>query len=338
MPQNSRSRKLVEEGRPILVRGHIEIDGENSKSPTLVFSAKLRAVRMVWFSWHETVCWVVQLLSKCGKNIGCSALWRRQKRSLTSLHELFVVTYAFGKSAFGHPYSIMEFVDGKPAKAWAITSPSFQERFDVWQLYSRGLSYLYQRGELHGDPYLGNVIIRKNGGSKALSGIAIKIADAGTSTIWSARTGFARRESRLVYESANRLLGDLEMKKLIKSFPQIPPEGVIAIVNSFLEVVAYLGHRDIYYRPEFPSAVCALIFANPVYDLDQLLRLVAATPGIRLKSMISCINEKFDTSSRGNNAPSDALTATARAAYEAMRREFLVDSRRTPRAGGADQA
>jgi serine/threonine protein kinase len=308
------------------VQGQIVIEGRNIEFPDVSFLHEIAAgANAVVFAAHDKLL-NRPIAIKIWNARGASRSQLESQKIANISHPLFVVTHRFGRSDTGEPFAIMEFIDGVSAKVWLKKKPPLTERLLVWSLYSRALSHLYSRGVLHGDPHLGNVLVFRNEdhGSDR-DGIRIKVADTGTSAFWSSRSDFLRRESRLIVEVTSRLFHDQRIKKVLPVTKHDSPRTLVRVVTAFSTVVTYLNvDVDWDRRGSVASIIAEQVVENPVFDLDELLKYVAACPGTTTNRLINRLNETLDRKPTDDEDWPEELTEKTRASYARKRLDFMA--------------
>src|ERR1700722_3630589 len=150
-------------GRPTLVQDHIEIEGRELEFRDVSFLYEIAAgANGVVFAARDELL-DRRIAIKIWNVRGAVRSQLETQKIANISHPLFVVTHRFGRSKNGAPFVFMEFIDGESAKAWLEKGPALTERLAVWKLYSRALRHLYEKGVLHGDPHLGNVLVFHDG-------------------------------------------------------------------------------------------------------------------------------------------------------------------------------
>lgn len=144
-----------------------------------------------------------------------------QKLSKFSNSPLFVYVHRFGMSE-GFPYAVMELVNGETGKEHIKRTPyDFWINYSIWRMLFFSLFPMYEKGILHGDPHLGNILIINDShriyegyqkdritteydSKRELKQVGIKITDFGTSAFREEKS-FEIREKKVILETAKRL-------------------------------------------------------------------------------------------------------------------------------------
>lgn len=76
-------------------------------------------------------------------------------------HPAIARIYDAGRSAEGHPWFAMEYVDGQPLDSWCrAQAPSLRQRVELLVALARGVEHAHQRGVLHRDLKPSNVLVQ----------------------------------------------------------------------------------------------------------------------------------------------------------------------------------
>jgi serine/threonine protein kinase len=175
-----------------------------------------------------------------------------EARKLASLsHPNLLPIYGLGV-ADKTVFATMELVRGNTLAEWLLDSHSKDERWDAWNQYFRGMSFIYERGLLHGDPHTSNVLVS---GDRGLSGSmnTIKIADMGTSALWHDKRKFSAREADILLETVGRLYSEVN----IADYAQFPADLHPAIVLKACNAFVRLANLDSDTQPS--SAHCMML-------------------------------------------------------------------------------
>ncbi len=220
MSNASAYRKVSEATRPQLLDGAVLVGKDVRRIPgyRLVRELGVGANAVVFEAEDEAL----------GRRVAVK-IWNargvaRAKDETTKIanlaHPQIVSTFQFSE-VDGHPYAVMELIRGTTAKEWLRGKPSVDARVLVWTLYSKALRYIHDRGVLHGDPHLGNLLVfsdNENAYGHATpygeERISVKLADTGTSRVWTSRRNFVRRETAVIYESARKLFSDQKVASI----------------------------------------------------------------------------------------------------------------------------
>lgn len=206
----------------------------------------------------------VKIWYKTGEKVREGAIG--EVRKLASLkHPLFVTVYQMDV-VNTTPYATMEFLSGPSIKEWLKKNnfdrsageslfnhilnhqKGIQQRCNFWFLYSGGLRYLYSQGILHGDPHVGNVIVfedeigtlkhlLKHHILKASDLLSIRILDLGTSLFRDNPNQMAVRESRVLYETAQKLFPDFNVKTIMNIDIELEPKEMLRVLDAYAEFV-----------------------------------------------------------------------------------------------------
>lgn len=191
-------------------------------------------------------------------------------RKLAALtHPLFVTVYQLTVSDAA-PYSIMEFLPGPSLKKWLRANEfrqmseidlidhlrenkkNIRQRCKFWFLYSAGLKYLYSLDLLHGDPHLGNVIVFEDSvgtSNHLISHHALKVSDLasirmldlGTSLFREDPTQIRVRESKVIFESAEKLFPDFNPRRVMSVDLELDPSVMLRVLDQYVEYVLELS-------------------------------------------------------------------------------------------------
>ncbi|MDI1262616.1 MAG: protein kinase [bacterium] len=307
----------------------MRIDGRTHEFPDITFVDEIaEGANGVVFAARDSLL-DRRIAVKIWKARGVARSQLETKKIANISHPLFVTTHRFGRSDDGHPFAVMEFIDGQSAKSWLHESRSLSERIAVWRLYSRALTYLYGKGVLHGDPHLGNVIIFDDDGEDEHlypDGIALKIADTGTSAFWDSRRNFIERESEIIVEVASLLFRDQPTDKLLAISDHIPPSGLLRIFNAFASVVGHMKfNNEPYAYSIVAGAIVNEVIKCPFFDLDELLDFARVSPGTTANRVMNRLNWKLDQDRSNSDNWAEELTDKTRFSYENAKMEFLAE-------------
>ena len=107
--------------------------------------------------------------------------FRHERQIMATLqHPYIAALYDGGTTADGHPYFVMEYVDGKPIDRYcAEMGMSLDERLALFRKACEGVAFAHRNGIVHRDIKPGNILVTKNGEPKLLDfGIASAHGDA----------------------------------------------------------------------------------------------------------------------------------------------------------------
>lgn len=193
-------------------------------------------------------------------------------------HALIVRAYHFnwvGEQA----YAVMEIVPGVSGKKWLSEPQSLRARLTVWSLYSAGLKVIYKSEDTHGDPHLGNVLIfddpeRTYRFYAEYSGhsIGVKLADMGTSRVFNNAANLEVRESKIIWETVNKLLKDQALGDVWNHPENLPPEQTLMLLDKLCEFIAFAsgvsGYSDM--AGQNASILADLVINTPLFDLSKV--------------------------------------------------------------------
>lgn len=187
-------------------------------------------------------------------------------------HELFVSTYQFG-IIDGKQYAIMEFVDGVNGKEWIKENPSFNDKKKVWKSYSKALQRLYRAGEFHGDPHLGNVLIKYESENYEEPSIMVKLADTGTSLFWDSHKEFENRDLKLILETAHKIFDPNDLANLIKIPDNLSAVSVLKIVECYCNLYDFVinTEADGYAYGQYAAHISGMLVDSPYFDIDHVI-------------------------------------------------------------------
>lgn len=249
-------------------------------------------------------------------------------------HPLFVTTHRFGRVG-KQPFAIMEFVKGTSVKEWLLTNPPLDDRTTVWNLFSRAMDYLYKIKMVHGDPHTGNILvfsdehnIFSNQLPRNANNLSVKVADVGTSAFWSSSTDFAKRESRLLLETASRLFHDQNLERLLDLSPKMPHTIILLAVNQFSKLVEILYfQQDESAKGLIADRLVDIVLSAPFFRIPDLLDLIktsgATTSANRVISRLNASLLKISNVLEANNK---VVTPRAQTLYDLSRASFLKQS------------
>lgn len=240
-------------------------------------------------------------------------------------HPLVINTHLFAMAG-DLPYAVIEHVDGPSVTQWLTSLPSISARRHVWCLFATAIRYVYDRDMLHGDPHTGNILTfpDPHGVYRAFvpssgESIGIKLADAGTSQVWSEPDRFSYREARLLRETGRRLFHDQDFDALLELPDDLPPQVTLAMIDSFATYVNqhYLVGEPSLYAP----LITRHLLASPYYRLTAVLEEPRWRGTSNRRRVIRGLHEHFlrrgDLEDDHENLRPEAL-----AAYEATRQQY----------------
>jgi serine/threonine protein kinase len=211
-------------------------------------------------------------------------------------HPLVVTTHMFGMAG-DHPYAVMELVPGSSGREWMKLSPTVDSRVGVWSMYKQALQHLHGRGVLHGDPHLGNLIVYEVGDGKNVAREsrsleqAMKLADTGTSEIWSNADDFAAREARLIRETAERMFKLEDFRVLADGLDGLAYEEMLSSCNAVVTCISTLnGPPDPYAYSMIADAIIRIVLETPVFALNELHRQASESRMTQVHRVVSRLN------------------------------------------------
>ncbi|MEA2840750.1 MAG: eukaryotic-like serine/threonine-protein kinase [Methylobacteriaceae bacterium] len=240
----------------------------------------------------------------------------------------------------------MELVNGISAKQWLDSNPPINSRVLVWRLFSRAMKYLYVLGLVHGDPHTGNILVFRddhgifsNFHGLHVDSLGVKVADIGTSVFWSSPQEFAARESRLLFESAQRLFHDQPIRSLLELPQNSPHYLILKVLDAFCEYVEItLGPFDGRDAGLVSSRIAQLAVDFPFFRLQKLIVHAATkTPATRDRlirrrnAFLRDLNNVLDANDEGINEEAETLYVARRRAFaEACSKEFRAPAPSRP--------
>ena len=251
-------------------------------------------------------------------------------------HPLVVTVHRFGV-VDGHPFAVMELVGGVSGKEWITQQRTIAARCHLWKLYSEALRHIYSKGQVHGDPHLGNMIIFPDtdglfGQIVGLRGgeFALKLADMGTSAFWEVRGAFEERERAILIETMKRLFPDRSLGLLANIPPGISPMACLRVLDDVAAYVDYMSSPGWWdHRSQQADQIVELVMAAPLHDLDQVFEEVRVSSLTDTQRFARRLNAKLLGFTDIMRAPS-ALTPETRRLYREESDRFT----RTLQAGG----
>jgi serine/threonine protein kinase len=205
-----------------------------------------------------------------------------EAKKLSALtHPLLVSVYDFGVID-SSPYAIMELVNGETLQSWLRQNTrSPKQRYLVWHMYSAALAYIYRSGNLHGDPHSKNVLVYKDvhGVSKpyllqsalvngeGLDDIAIKLADVGSSRIWTNKDRFAEREAQIIIETIDRIFPHVPASKYLISNLTFSPDMTRMLCDRYADFATHFDSPIFEIAEWFPHT----FLRCPFLDFDKFI-------------------------------------------------------------------
>lgn len=199
-------------------------------------------------------------------------------------HPLIVTMHNFRVSGVV-PYAIMEFVDSTTMQSWIEASPGDGKRFAAWRLYEQAMAHLHSLGLVHGDGHTKNVLMLAKPtladmqlhGAIGLS-VGLKLADPGTSLLWSDPREFRRRDANVLIETADRLLPEAGMRDMLDTATANDSK---TILKGLGDLVDFLWHerqisspKDDYGIRHNLMGMATRIAQSPVFHLQAVLARV----------------------------------------------------------------
>ncbi|GHB95617.1 protein kinase domain-containing protein [Thermomonas carbonis] len=201
-------------------------------------------------------------------------------------HHLIVATFLFGRVG-KRPFCVMEYVAGKDGKSWLRAGPPLSERLEIWRQYTTALRHIHHVGAVHGDPHLGNILIRLDVSRQdSRESLSLKLADAGTSRYWNDHTEFDQREADLILETASRIFV-AESFDALWIHPQAFGYGhsldVLDECAKYLSIAFQNADQDM--QALVATNLADLIYRYPFFDIETVIAQVqqsGVTTGQRL--------------------------------------------------------
>ena len=254
-------------------------------------------------------------------------------------HPLVVTTHAFG-TVDDHPFAVMELVPGVSGKEWLRSTTDVQTRATVWRLFERALGHLHSVGIVHGDPHLGNLIIfedeREIFGKHSWQGkpgVAMKLADTGTSEFWTDHSHFADREARLIRETATRMFAAERFSTLADGLDGLAYREMLAACDAVVSIIATLNALpESYAYSQVAASLVIRMLTFPVINLDELYRQALDSPMTQVHRVITRLNGALlDMRERDWHTASKEITEETRRLYAERRKAWRSGDNFAPR-------
>ncbi|ENQ1533144.1 protein kinase [Vibrio parahaemolyticus] len=306
---------------PKLINGSIQIDGVTVKIPGFdLLSVLGRGANAIVFTANDELL-SREVAIKVWNSKGRSRAQSETSKIAQINHELILQTYYYG-TANDYPYAVMELVSGSNGKEWLKTNPEIREKINFWDQYSKALKVIYNNDLVHGDPHLGNVLIKDYAEKKSMS---IKVADMGTSVFWDSKRHFDAREAKILCETASKLLCG-ETVSNIWSHPQITdPRATIDILGELFEFCKnFYGMHAL--PPNHGSMVAGhlvdLVTRTPLFDIEEIARIIKGHHIICSKRFFRRLNHKLLCTESMLESETDLTEQTIKS-YDTIHKKFL---------------
>ena len=198
-------------------------------------------------------------------------------------HPLIVTVHKFGVIE-DHPFAVMELIGGVSGKDWIVQDRTVAARCHLWRLYSAALRHIYSKGQVHGDPHLGNMIIFPDADGligQIIGGrgeFGLKLADMGTSNFWDAHDAFEERERKILVETLERLFADRSLGLLARIPAGISPRVCLDILDDVAAYIDFMNSTGWWdHRSQQADRIVDLVMKAPLHDLDEVLEEVRAS-------------------------------------------------------------